>query len=68
MKKLNLYKNQQYLNQKPIINIASWIKSIITNLYNIVLALIAATRDALAERLQSVRHYTRLVRYYITDY
>ena len=68
MKKLNLYKNQQYLNQKPIINIASWIESIITNLYNIVLALIAATRDALAERLQSVRHYTRLVRYYITDY
>ena len=68
MKKLNLYKNQQYLNQKPIINKASWIKSIITNLYNIVLALIAATRDALAERLQSVRHYTRLVRYYITDY
>ena len=68
MKKLNLYKNQQYLNQKPIINIASWIKSTITNLYNIVLALIAATRDALAERLQSVRHYTRLVRYYITDY
>ena len=68
MKKLDLYKNQQYLNQKPIINIASWIKSIITNLYNIVLALIAATRDALAERLQSVRHYTRLVRYYITDY
>ena len=68
MKKLDLYKNQQYLNQKPIINIASWIESIITNLYNIVLALIAATRDALAERLQSVRHYTRLVRYYITDY
>ena len=68
MKKLDLYKNQQYLNQKPIINIASWIKSIITNLYNIVLALIAATRDALAERLQSVRHYTRLVRYYVTDY
>ena len=68
MKKLDLYKNQQYLNQKPIINIASWIKSIITNLYNIALALIAATRDALAERLQSVRHYTRLVRYYITDY
>ena len=68
MKKLDLYKNQQYLNQKPIINIASWIKSIITNLHNIVLAPIAATRDALAERLQSVRYYTRLVRYYITDH
>ena len=68
MKKLDLYKNQQYLNQKPIINIASWIKSIIANLYNIALAPIAATRGALAERLQSLRYYTRLVRYYITNY
>ena len=32
----------------------SWIKSQITKLYNVVLATIAATRDALVERLQSV--------------
>ena len=32
----------------------SWFRNMITNLYNAVLAPVAATRDALSERLQSV--------------
>ena len=32
----------------------SWMKNYLTKLYNAVSALVAATRDALAERLQSV--------------
>ena len=34
----------------------SWFRNTITNLYNAVSAPVAATRDALAARLESVRH------------
>ena len=39
----------------------SWFRNTITNLYNAVLAPVAATRDALAERLQSVRDTASLL-------
>ena len=38
----------------------SWIRNTISNLYNAVSAPVAATRDALAERLQSVRENASL--------
>ena len=38
----------------------SWIRNTISNLYNAVSAPVAATRDALAERLQSVRETVSL--------
>ena len=38
----------------------SWIRNTISNLYNAVSAPVAATRDALAERLQSVRETASL--------
>ena len=39
----------------------SWFRNTITNLYNAVLAPVAASRDALAERLQSVRDTASLL-------
>ena len=39
----------------------SWFQNMITNLYNAVSAPVAATRDALAERLQSVRDTASLL-------
>ena len=39
----------------------SWLRNMITNLYNAVSAPVAATRDALAERLQSVRDTASLL-------
>ena len=44
-----------------MINMTSWLRNQIANLYNAVLALIAVTREALAERLQSVRKSTSLL-------
>ena len=38
-------------NRKPITNLTSWMRNQVANLYNAVLA----TRDALAERLKSLR-------------
>ena len=39
----------------------SWMKNQLTKLYNAVSASVAATRDALAERLQSVRETASLL-------
>ena len=39
----------------------SWMKNQLTKLYNAVSAPVAATRDALAERLHSVRETTSLL-------
>ena len=39
----------------------SWFRNMITNLYNAVLAPVAATRDALSEPLQSVRDTASLL-------
>ena len=39
----------------------SWMKNQLTKLYNAVSAPVTATRDALAERLQSVRETTSLL-------
>ena len=39
----------------------SWFRNTITNLYNAVSAPVAATRDALTERLQSVRDTASLL-------
>ena len=39
----------------------SWLRNMITNLYNAVSAPVAATRDALAERLQSVHDTASLL-------
>ena len=39
----------------------SWFRNTITNLYNAVSAPVAATRDALSERLQSVRDTASLL-------
>ena len=47
--------NQQYLNKKPTINVVSWMRNQIANLYYTLSAPEAATRDALTDRLQSKR-------------
>ena len=39
----------------------SWMRNQLTNLYNAVSAPVAATRDALTERLQSVREIASLL-------
>ena len=49
------------LSQKYIINMYNWMKNQITDLYNAVSAPVAATRDALSERLQSVRETVTLL-------
>ena len=55
MNALDLSINQQYPSKKSIMNMSSWM------LYNAVSAPVAATRDALAERLQSVRKTASLL-------
>ena len=42
------------ISQENIINMTSWMRNQLTKLYNAVSAPVAATRDALAERLQSI--------------
>ena len=49
------------LSQKYIINMYNWMKNQITDLYNAVSAPVAATQDALSERLQSVRETVTLL-------
>ena len=44
-----------------IIKMNNWLRNTITSLYNTVTAPIAATRDALAERLQTVRDTASLL-------
>ena len=46
---------------KPQIKMNSWFRNKITSLYNAVTAPVAATRDALTERLQSVRSTATLL-------
>ena len=46
---------------KPEIKMNSWFRNKIASLYNIVTAPVAATRDALTERLQSVRNTATLL-------
>ena len=41
----------------------SWFRNTITNLYNAVSAPVATTRDALSERLQSVRENSTVLYY-----
>ena len=43
--------NQQYPNEKPLINITSWMRNQIAKFCNAALALMVATPGALAERL-----------------
>ena len=47
--------------RKPLIYMTSWMKNQLTKLCNAVSATVAATRDALAERLQSVHETTSLL-------
>ena len=54
MNSLDLSTNQQYPNKKPIIKMTCWMRTTITKLYNLVSAIVEATRDSLPERLQSV--------------
>ena len=56
MNALDLFKNQQYSNKKPIIKMNSSMR----NTIKAVSAPVAAKRDALAERLQSVREIASL--------
>ena len=51
----NFSTKQKYQITESIINITSWMGSQIANLCNAVSIPITATRDALAERLQSLR-------------
>ena len=57
----DLSTNQQYPNKKPIINMSSWMRNQLAKLCNAVSASVAATRDALTERLQSVRETASLL-------
>ena len=47
--------------RKPVINMTSWMKNQLTKLYNAVSVPVAATRDAPAERLQSVHEPASLL-------
>ena len=51
---LDLSTNQQYLNKKPILDMTSWMKNQIANIYNFVSASVGAIQDELVERRQSV--------------
>ena len=61
MNALDLSTNQQYPNKKSIIKMNSWMRNTTSKLYNSVSAPVAATRDALAERLQNVRETASLL-------
>ena len=61
MNALDLSINQQYPSKKSIMNMSSWMRNHLAKLYNAVSAPVAATRDALAERLQSVRKTASLL-------
>ena len=54
MNALDLSTNRQYPNKKPTINIISWMRNTVRNLYNAVYVPVAETRDVLAERLEGV--------------
>ena len=54
MNALDLSTNQQYPNKKPLTNMSSWMTNQLGKLYNAVSASVAATRDALTKRLESV--------------
>ena len=58
---LDLSTNQQYPNKKHKINMSSWVRNTISKLYNAVSGPVAATRDELTERLQSVRETASLL-------
>ena len=55
MNALDFSTNRQYSNKLLIITMASWMRNKIANLYNDVLAPVAATQDALVEQLQYMR-------------
>ena len=57
----DLFTNQKYPNKKPIINLTSWMRNQLEKLYNAVSAPVAATRDPLAKRLQSIRETASLL-------
>ena len=46
---------QKFFSRKHIINMTSDMKNQLTKLYDVVSASVTATRDGLAERLQSAR-------------
>ena len=46
---------------KNMISMTSWMRNHIENLYNVVSTPMAATRDALTERLQSIRETASLL-------
>ena len=45
---------QEYSSKKPMINMTGWMKNQLAKLYKALSEPVAATRDALAEKLQSV--------------
>ena len=61
MDALDLSTNQQYPNKKPTINMSRSMRNQLAKLCNAVSAPVAATRDALTERLQSVRETASLL-------
>ena len=65
---LDLSTNQQYPNRKPIANRNSSMRNQISNSYNDVLASVAATRKAFAERLQRVLNVSLLLYTRMMDY
>ena len=57
----NDHKIRKNFPQKPIINMTSWMRNLLTKLYNTMSAPVTATLDVLAERLQSRRETTSLL-------
>ena len=58
MNTIDLSTYKRYPNKKPIKKITSWMRNTISKLYQ---AIVEATRDALAERLQSIRESASLI-------
>ena len=61
MNTIDLSTYKRYPNKKPIIKMTSWMRNTISKLYQAVSAIVEATRDALAERLQSIRESASLI-------
>ena len=63
--KMNVFKMtkrfEKNSSRKRIINITSGMRNQLTNLYNAVSASVAATRDGVAERLQSMHETASLL-------
>ena len=61
MNAIDLSTYKRYPNKKPTTKMTSWMRNTISKSYQAVSAIVEATRDALAERLQNVHEVASLL-------